>query len=139
MTFFYIWRHHIVTFKLSYCIFTNSIVQMESTTAIHTKYYSWQTTYSYYLNTNEHCIWKEEGGTCRTLAPTLFLKAYNLCVRAKAVPCCAVVDGLKVGWDDVAHGKCWNDSLLCVDSLHSVAARGSRLQNSFLPWPGLIK
>lgn len=80
---------------------------------------------------------EEEGGSCRTLAPTLFLQAYNLGIRAEAVPGRAVVDGLEVCWDNVTHGQCGNDSLFCVDSLYSVAPRGPGLQNGFLPWPGL--
>lgn len=80
---------------------------------------------------------EEEGGTCRTLAPTLFLKPYDLGVGAKAVPCSAVVDGLEVSWHNVTHGQCGDDSVVCVDSLHSVATRCPRLQHGFLPGPGL--
>ena len=82
---------------------------------------------------------EEEGGTCRTLAPTLFLKAYDLGVGAKAVPRRAVVDGLEVGRDDVAHGQRGDHSFFCGDGLHGVAAGRSRLQHGFLPWPGLEK
>ena len=82
---------------------------------------------------------EEEGGTCRTLAPTLFLKAYDLGVRAKAVPRRAVVDGLEVGRDDVAHGQRGDHSFFGGDGLHGVAAGRSGLQHGFLPWPGLKK
>lgn len=82
---------------------------------------------------------EEEGGTCRTLVPTLFLKPYDLGVRAKAVPRSAVVDSLEVSWDNVTHGQCRDYPIICVDSLNSVATRCSRLQHSFLPWPGLRK
>lgn len=70
---------------------------------------------------------------CRTLAPTLFLKAYDLRVRAEAVPRRAVVDGLEVGRDDVAHGQRGDDSLLGGHGLHGVAAGRSRLQHGFFP------
>ena len=80
---------------------------------------------------------EEEGGTCRTLAPTLFLKAYDLGVRAKAVPRRAVVDGLEVSWDDVAHGQRGDHSFFCGDRFHCVAAGCPRLQHGFLPWPSL--
>lgn len=77
--------------------------------------------------------------TCRTLAPTLFLKANDLCVRAKAVPRRAVVNGLEVSWDNVAHGQGGDDSFLSGHSLHGVTARCSWLQHRLLPWPSLRK
>lgn len=87
----------------------------------------------HYLENHCHVFEEEEGGTCRTLAPTLFLEAYDLGVRAKAVPRGAVVDGLEVGRNNVAHGQCGDYSFLCGDRLHGVAAGCSRLQYSFLP------
>lgn len=77
--------------------------------------------------------------TCRTLAPTLFLKANDLCVRAKAVPRRAVVNGLEVSWDNVAHGQGGDDSFLGGHRLHGVTARCSWLQHRLLPWPSLRK
>lgn len=85
----------------------------------------------------EQRIEEEEGGTCRTLAPTLFLQAYDLRVRAEAVPRRAVVDGLEVRRDDVTHGQGGDHSFLCGDALHGVAARCSGLQHRFFPGPGL--
>lgn len=80
---------------------------------------------------------EEEGGTCRTLAPTLFLKAYDLGVRAEAVPGRAVVDGLEVRRHDVAHGQRGDDAFLRRDRFHRVAAGRPGLQHGFFPRPGL--
>ena len=76
---------------------------------------------------------EEKGGICRTLAPTLFLETYDLCVGTEAVPGGAVVDGLEVGRNDVAHGERGDDPLVCADRLHRVAARRAGLQHRLLP------
>lgn len=71
------------------------------------------------------------------MAPTLFLQANDLSVGAKAVPRRAVVDGLEVGRDYVAHGQGGDDPFLGGHGLNGVTARSSRLQHGLLPRPGL--
>lgn len=83
--------------------------------------------------------WRKGRGTCRTLAPTLFLQANDLRVRAEAVPRRAVVNSLEVGRDNVTHGQRGDDSFLGGHRLNGVAAWCSWLQHSLLPRPGLRK
>lgn len=83
--------------------------------------------------------WRKGRWTCRTLAPTLFLKPNDFCVRAKAVPRRAVVNRLEVGWDNVAHGQGGDDSFLGGHRLNGVTAWSSRFQHGLLPGPGLRK
>lgn len=85
------------------------------------------------------CTTTLEKRTCRTLAPTLFLKANDLCVRAKAVPRCAVVNSLEVSWDNVTHGQGGDDTFLGGYRLNGVTAWCSWLQHGLLPRPGLRK
>lgn len=68
---------------------------------------------------------------------TLFLEANDLGVGAEAVPSRAVVNGLKVGRDDVAHGQGGDDAFLRAHRLHRVPPRRTRLQDCLLPGPGL--
>lgn len=84
-----------------------------------------------------HGLKRRKGGTCRTLAPTLFLQPDDLGVGAKAVPRRAVVDGLEVGRHDVAHGQCGDHAFLRGHRLHGVAAGRPGLQHRLLPRPGL--
>lgn len=71
------------------------------------------------------------------MAPTLFLEADDFGVGAEAVPGRAVVDGLEVRRDDVAHGQSGQNPVLRADRLHRVASRCSRLQDRLLPRPRL--
>lgn len=58
-------------------------------------------------------------GTLKVL--TLFLESNDLCVRAEAVPGCAIVDGLEVSTHNVANGQRGDDALLGAHCLHRVA------------------
>lgn len=73
----------------------------------------------------------------RTLPPTLFPEADDLCVGPKAIPGRAVVDGLEISGHDVVHGEGGDDALLCADRLHRVAPPCARLQYCLLPGPRL--
>lgn len=56
---------------------------------------------------------------------TLLFEANDLGVRAETVPCGAVVDGLEVSRNDVAHSEGGDDAFLCAHGLHGITARCS--------------
>ncbi|KFO14131.1 hypothetical protein N312_13785, partial [Balearica regulorum gibbericeps] len=69
--------------------------------------------------------------------PTLLFEPDDLCVRAKAVPSSAVVNGLEISPDDVADGQRGDNTLVRADRLHRVAPGGPRFQDVLLPGPSL--